>query len=193
MEHQLRPPLLEYIADAWLVSNVDQQRLARDVRVAFRELQIDQPQCVFAIVDQDQPLRPEGGHLTRQLAADRAAGAGDDDPPPLDQPSHALAVERHLGPVQQVLDRHRPQLELARTVRRPRGIQRCRAGGTANPHAVPFRLLNQDGERLAGEVWCGDHQRVRQPPLAAQPFQHRGRVPDRAEERVAVDSAPRLA
>ncbi len=53
---------------------------------------------------------PEGSDLTRQLAADRATGAGDDDPPPLDQARHAFAVERHLAPVQQVLDRHRAQL-----------------------------------------------------------------------------------
>jgi len=41
-----------------------------------------------------QPVRR--GNLPRQFTADGAAGAGDDDPASLDQPRHALAVERHL-------------------------------------------------------------------------------------------------
>ena len=44
-----------------------------------------------------------------------------------------------------------------------------------------------------GEVGRGDHQRVRQPALAAQPFQHRGGILDRAKERVTVDAPPGLA
>ena len=114
VEHQFRPPALEHGTDARLIADVDQQRLARDVRVALGQFQVDQPQRVFAIVEQDQPLRAQRGDLARQFAADRAAGAGHDDAPALDQPRHALAVERHLRAVQQVLDRHRPQFELAR-------------------------------------------------------------------------------
>ena len=60
------------------------------------QLEVDQPERVFAVVEQDQPRRPERRDLARQLAADRAAGAGDDHPPALDQPRHAFAVERHL-------------------------------------------------------------------------------------------------
>ena len=108
---------------ARLVADVGQQRLARDVRMAFGQLEVDQPQRVFAVVEQDQPLRPKSGDLAGQFAADRAAGAGDDDPPSLDQPRHPLAVERHLRPVQQVLDRHRAQFQLARAIRGPSGIQ----------------------------------------------------------------------
>ena len=96
---------------------------ARDVRMALGQLEVDQPQRILAVVEQDQPLGPKSGDLAGQLAADRAAGAGDDDPPSLDQPRHAFAVERHLRTVQQVLDRHRAQLQLARAIRRPSGIQ----------------------------------------------------------------------
>ena len=50
--------------------------------VAFGELQVDQPERVFAVVEQDQPFGPKRGHLARKFAADRAAGTGDDDPLP---------------------------------------------------------------------------------------------------------------
>ncbi len=70
--------------------------LAVHLRVGLGQLDVDLPQRVFAVVEQDQRLRPERRDLARELAADGAAGAGDDDAAALDQPRHALAVERHL-------------------------------------------------------------------------------------------------
>ena len=195
VEHQFRPPCLEHRAHARLVADVGQQRLARQraggVSASSRSI------CHSAYSPLSSRISrsgPERGDLAGQFAADGAAGAGDDDAPALDQPRHALAVERHLrrgsaGP-------RSPSAAVpadARGPPTPAGSERGGARRAADPHAVPFRLLHQDRQRLAGQVRRGDHQRVRQPALAAQALQHRGGILDRAEERVALDAPPGLA
>ena len=64
-----------------------------------------------------ESCRAEGRDLAGEFAADRAAGAGDDDAAALDQARHAFPVERHLRAVEQVLDRHRAQLDVSGLVR----------------------------------------------------------------------------
>ena len=125
VEHQLRPPCVEHVADPRLVADVGDQRLraarADGVSASSRSICHSAYSPLSSSTSRSGPKRR---HLPRQLAADRAAGAGHHDPPPLDQPRHALAVERHLRPVQQVLDRHRPEFERARA-------HRCAAGPSA--------------------------------------------------------------
>ena len=87
-----------------------------DLRVGLGEFQVDLPQRVFAVVQQDQRAGAEGGDLAGEFAADGAAGAGDDDAPALDQARHAVAVERDLRAVEQVLDRDRAEFDRARLV-----------------------------------------------------------------------------
>jgi hypothetical protein len=117
------PPPLEDRTDSRLIADVREQRLPCNLRVALGEFEIDQPERVFAVVEQDQALGSECRYLARKLAADRAASPRNDDPPALDQPRHALAVERHLGPVQQVFDSHGAQLKLPGTVWQPGRIE----------------------------------------------------------------------
>ena len=50
--------------------------------------------------------RRQGGDLTRQFRADRAAGSGDQNPPARDQGPHGRPVEDLLRPAQQILDLH---------------------------------------------------------------------------------------
>ena len=157
------------------------------------QFQVDQPQRVFAVVEQDQPLGTEGGDLARQFAADRAAGAGDDDPPALDQPRHALAVERHLragsaGP------RSPSAAVRAGASGPPARRDPARSGAAHGGSACRASRPVRPGRRATGRRGRrGHHQRVRQPALAAEAFQHRGGILDRAEERVAVDAPPGLA
>ena len=67
--------------------------------VLLPQLEVDLVEHVFAVIEQRQARRPEGRRLARQFAADGAAGAGDQHAPPLHQPRHAFAVERHLRAV----------------------------------------------------------------------------------------------
>ena len=46
-----------------------------------RELAVDVVQRAFRAIEQDEPRRIEVEHLARQLRADRAARAGDEDRP----------------------------------------------------------------------------------------------------------------
>ncbi len=89
---------------------------AVDLRVGLGEFEVDLPERVFAVVQQDQRAGAERGDLAGELGADGAPGAGDDDPPPLDQPGHAVAVERDLGTIQQVLDGDGAEFHRARLV-----------------------------------------------------------------------------
>ncbi len=147
VEHQLGPMFFEYRADSRLVTDVRDQRAAVHLGVGFGEFEVDLPQGIFAIVQQDQRAGTERRDLTGKLAADRAAGAGHDDAAALDQASHAVPIERYLRPVEQVLDRDGAKFDGARLV----GIGK--RGGTrrlANLEAKAVGLGDNLGQAGAG-------------------------------------------
>ena len=94
------------------VAHVGDDGAARQARKALADLEIDRVERELAVVEQRQLGRREGRHLAHQLAADRAAGAGDEDALAAHQPRHRVAVEHRLRPAEQVLERDRAQLDL---------------------------------------------------------------------------------
>ena len=104
---------------------------------------------------------PKRGDLAGELAADRAAGAGDDHAPALDQPRHALAVERHLRPVQQVLDGDRR----SSTVPPARAAGAARSGGgRGGPAGHAPRRAPATRQRSRRQIAASP------PPRAGQPI-----------------------
>jgi hypothetical protein len=152
------------------------------------------------VVEQVSAPGPSAGHLPRQLAADGAAGAGDEHAAALHQPRHALAVERDLRAVQQLLDSHLAELEprrfgLLHKVRAAlrRRVERGDGGRAAHRHAVAVGGVHQALQRQALHVPGGEHDQRRQAPLVAHPLQHRPDLVHRAEDGVAADAPSRLA
>ena len=147
MEHQLWPQLLEHRTDAGLVADVGDPRVPGHLRVGLRQLSVDLPQRVFAVIQQGQAGRAKCCHLARKLRADRAACTGHQHPPSRHQPRHALTVQRHLRPVQQVFDGHGRELHVRR---RRGGLQQ--GGGRHAPHlrTLRLRIRQQVGEPSPG-------------------------------------------
>ena len=85
MEHHLRPPAREGLAQVAQVLDVADQPHQRQLREAFAQVLLDAVQVELAQFVQHQPRRLEARHLAAQLAADAAAGAGD---------QHRLAAQR---------------------------------------------------------------------------------------------------
>ena len=190
VEYQFRPVLIENRPDSRFVADVGDQRAAVDLRVGLSQLQVDLPQRVFAVVQQDQGAGAEGGDLAGEFAADGAAGAGDDDAAALDQPGHAVTVEWHLRAVQQILDRDGAKLDRARLV----GIgQRGRAWGLTNLQAEAVGLGDDLGQAGAGQFGGDEDQGPGQAILGLQLGQHGGGIVQRTEDAVALDAAPGLA
>ena len=157
VKHQLRPMVFENCSDSRLVPDVGDQGAAVHLRVGLGELEVDLPQRVLTVVEQNQGAGAEGGDLPGELTADRAAGAGNDDASALDQPRHSVAIERHLRTVEQVLDDHRAKFNRARLV----GVgERGRARGLADLQAELVGLGDDLGEARPGQLWRDEHQRA---------------------------------
>ena len=180
MEDQFRPVRLEHAFDAPGVAGIGDHRGAPNVRHRLAELEVDLPEREFAVVDQDQQFGIQRGDLARELGTDAAAGAGHQHAPAAHQPGHAIAIQRHLRPVQQLLDRHRPQLDPRR-----RG-QRGRVGRPAYRDAARIRRLDQGREVLAAKIRLGHHQRARRAAGGGQAVQHRAGIAYGAEDAVAA-------
>ncbi len=173
------------------VAHVAQQRDRRRLRKPLAQFDVDRVERVFAVVEQDQPARHEGGDLAGELGADRAAGAGDQHPAPTDQPRHPLAVEHRLRAAQQIFERDR----LERVLRTVLGIvevalkigqlgqARQRDGQCLGPVEQPAHLV-------AGQVLRGDDQLLRALAAAVQALDHGFERIDRAQHRDAIDLAP---
>ena len=195
MEHQFGPPVVEHRAHPGLVADIGDQRLAMHLRVGLGELGVDLPQRVFAVVEQDQRLRPEGGDLAGELRADGAAGAGDDNAAALDQPRHALTVERHLGAVEQIVDHHRAQFQPAPRagVAGAGGAKRGGARHAAQRKAEAVGLVDQARQRRPAKVGRGDDDGGGQPVLRGEAVEHCRHVVDAAQDGVALDPPATLA
>ena len=165
MEHQFGAVFLEDGADAGFVADVGDQGFSKRLRVGFGQFEVDLPEGVFAVVQQYERAGTEGGDLTGELAADGAAGAGDDDAAALDQAGHAVAVERDLRAVEQVLDGDGAEFDGARLV----GVgQRGGAGGLADLQAEAVGLGDDLGEAGAGQFRGDEDQGAGQAVLVLQ-------------------------
>ena len=78
-----------------------------------RQFLVDFVELEFRVVEQGDGRRAEIGNLPHQLAADRSARPGDQNPPVANEGLHRLAVERRLRPSQQVFDGDRLSLDAA--------------------------------------------------------------------------------
>ena len=163
--------------------------------MALGQFKIDQPQRVFAVVEQDQPRRPKGGDLTRQLAADGAAGAGDDAPA---GPGSAAPCPRgRAAPAGGSAGPRSPSAAVRAGARGPASARRGRArsaaahGGSAcrsrSACSTSTPATGPDRSGVATTSVSGSR------PVRRQPFQHRGGIPDRAKERVTMDAPAGLA
>ena len=93
------------------VADIDECRNAWNLREVRPHLDVDGVEVVFAVIDQNQQGGMAPGNLPAQLGADRAAGAGDQDPSLVDQAVDRLPFQLDLRPRQQILDGDRPQIE----------------------------------------------------------------------------------
>ena len=122
----------------------------------------------FAVVEQGEPRRREGGDLARQFGADRAAGAGHQHAPPGDQRAHGGAVEHRLRPAEQVLDRDR--------------LDRCAASSRVSWKSVRRGSRASGMPSSSAEVEEAAHRRAVE-RLRAQMMRRCGRSPRRVELR----------
>ena len=176
MEDQLRADLGEDPLQGAGVAHVAEMGAARQVRPAAAQLGVDPVEVELAVVQQRDLGGLLVGELAHQLAADRAAGAGHQDPPALHQAAHRFRVEHDLRPAQQVLDgdRLRPD-RLARSG----AFEVGQARQTVEGQSVPLGEGQQLAQTLARQV-LGQDQALR---LAAVAAAHPG------EERVQLVQA----
>ncbi len=120
-----------------------------------------------------------------QLAADGAARAGHQDPATGDQPAHGIAVEYGLRPAQQILDRHRTNVELfGRAV-----AELDETGESPHGHAEPIGGVDELANRRARDVVARQDQALRTLTGAFELGNHLGDVVESAENIDAMDVA----
>src|SRR5260221_3760709 len=95
VEDQLGPRLAHDAVEADAVAHVGEDGAARQVGMRIGDFEIDAVEVDLAAVVQGDLRRVEAAYLSDQLAADRAAGAGDQDTAASDQPPHSIT--RQLG------------------------------------------------------------------------------------------------
>ncbi len=99
VEDDLRPVLLEDPVDLLLVGDVGQHGLG-----VVQALEGELVQQRLVAVEEDEPLRLVLGHLAGDLAADRAAGAGDDDGRAGEIPLDVVRMDGRVRTTEQVGD-----------------------------------------------------------------------------------------
>ncbi len=107
VEDQLGAECLAQRFHAREITYIGDDRAALAARLSLRQFKIDLPQRELAVVEQHQLGRRKTGDLARQFRPDAAAGACDQNAAALNQPGHAVAVERHLAAIEQILDGNR--------------------------------------------------------------------------------------
>ncbi len=176
--------------DLHAVAHIAQQRHPRQLREALAQFDVDRVERELAVVEQHQRGRRQRRDLARQLGADRAAGAGDQNAAAVDQPRHAGAVEHRLRAAQQVFERDRLQhvlgpmlgiVEPALEIGQPRQA-RQRDRQRVGPVEQPAHLV-------AGQVLRGDDQFLRTLAAAVEPRDDGLQRIDRAQYRDPVDFA----
>jgi hypothetical protein len=106
VEHHVGPLGREHPLHRVRVLAVRDHRDQQPCVAALAQLHVDLEQVVLGVVDQDQPARADRGHLAAQLAADRAAGAGDEHGATVQVAGHAGEVDLDRGAAEDVLHAH---------------------------------------------------------------------------------------
>ncbi len=160
VEHQLRPDVGEHRAQPGLVPHVGDHARRGSSGWRLGQLQVDLPQRVLAVVQQDQQRRRQGRHLPRELRADGAARAGHQHPA---SPHQARMPSRSSGTCGRF---SRSSIATgASSSRRRRGCSAVGRGArrTGTPAASACR--QQGGQRGPSSRGLGHHQRRGQPAL----------------------------
>ena len=103
MEHHLRPPPGAAGAQLGQVFHVADQPHQWQCREIVRQALFDGVQVELALLEQHQPRGAEACHLSAQLAADAAAGAGDEHGVAGQRVAHAGLIQHHGLAAQQVV------------------------------------------------------------------------------------------
>ena len=118
------------------------------------EFAIDVVERAFGAVEQDQPRRVEVEHLARQLRADRAARARDEDRPAGEEVTEAALVHDDRVAAEEVGD-----LDLAdRCGTKPAGNEFVERGHRACLETEPCGVLDGASHDLARRRWDRDEQ-----------------------------------
>ncbi len=108
VEDELRLPVGEDLLESRRVLHVTGQRHDLRFGLVHAEPLLDVVQRELARLHQHQPRRCEAGELATELAADRAAGAGDQHGLAADHVLEVGGIDLHRLAAQQILDIHRP-------------------------------------------------------------------------------------
>ena len=186
VEHEVRSLGGEQGFEFVSFSHVAENGRAPEAGMAPGNFEIDGVERELGMIEQRQMGRREIGDLTGEFGPDGAAGAGDHDPPAGDQGLHGVAVEHRLGPAEEVLERHRPDLQaigdVAPEIGKPRQARKRQP--------EPFGLLEKRAHGCPVKRVFGDDQPLRTGSLPGKPRDHaakRRKVPHDVE---AVDLAP---
>ena len=153
------------------------------------KLEINPVEVVFGVVDQGQVRGPIVGDLTCELSANGAAGAGDADPPAVDQGAHGGTVRRDLRATEQVFEADRPHVDVA--VDAGAEIGQLRQAGEWQSDLLTRR--QQGAEAVGVRIGCREHRALRCRPSGAEPAHDRRQLGRCAQNADAADVSPRLA
>ncbi len=158
VEHDLRRVAREYLLHAPRVLRVADRCRDRHAGQAVAELLLYRVQREFGDVEEHDPRRREARDLARELRADRAAGARDEDRLAVEKAVQARGVERHRVATQQVVEldlAHRRDADASRDdVPERRHGHDGNAGLRAKLHRALSRAVRRAGHR---------HDRLRDP------------------------------
>ncbi len=189
VEDQLGPRLAHDAVEADAVAHVGEDGAARQVGMRIGDFEIDAVEVELAAVEQGDLGRVEAAYLSDQLAADRAAGAGHQDAAAGDQPPHGVAVEHGLRPAEEILDRHRADVELLGGA----VAELDEARHPRHRHAEPVGGVDELADRRAGDVVAGQDQALRTLTGALERGDHLGDVVEGAQHVDAVNVAAHAA
>ncbi len=182
MKDKIGPLLGEQRVDTPAVAHVGEFGAPRDPAMAFAELEIDRVEIELRAVDENQARRCELGDLADEFAADRAAGAGDEDPPPGDEIAHRLTVEHRLRPAEQILDRDRPYFDSIGLG----GAKFGQARQAGDAEALAIGHVKQRSEPGAAEIRVRHDKALRAGPPRIETGEDRRQLVERAKH---VDAA----
>ena len=108
MENDVRGELADDFLNSRLIPDIPKQGLAWQTGIAFADFQIYLIEQIFRGVEHSDLGWRKAGNLTRQLATDGPAGAGDQYLATGDQPLYRGQIEHRLAASQYILDVDRP-------------------------------------------------------------------------------------
>ena len=170
-------------------AHVAEHDAPREAGMRLLKLKIDLVEVVLGVIDQGEVRGPVVGDLPGQLCADGAAGAGDADPPAIDQGAHGGAVRRGLRPAEQVLQADRPHVDVARVAGTQ--IGELRQAGKRQGDRLAVR--EQGAEAVRVRTGFREHCALRPRSAGAEPAHDLRQLGRRPQNPNAVDVTPGLA